>query len=286
MIAKKKFKAEFNEESFEALVKDSLKAREIPDKPLLGFAIYDKDDFTPTIITHELQAGENECALPYNMSFRGNFNAINSFITSFKLKSPAEKSAMEINILDLAIPKGFSTHTTAIPIAEGNRIVNIVIFTYDNSNRESLAKVNLALKSFEDENQNYEKLRDYFPDLELSEIEQRDFLFKALNSLLDNPKRPSLNYIWKRGLIVSYIKRLEKAFSQDEVGILFRGLKVRSAMLTMDADIVELLEEITGENTSYTLDYLKTYQGNDEADRLKRIQDWQFSYLNNKNKKR
>ncbi len=134
--AKKAFSAEFNEESFEALIKDSLKDKEIPEACLLGFAVYEGD--TPTIITHKLKAGENECALPFNMSFRGTFDVAKSSISKTKLRSPSKYGAIESSILieSFNVSKEFIIlQSKVLPVFYQNEtlFIKIVVFTYNKS---------------------------------------------------------------------------------------------------------------------------------------------------------
>ena len=126
------------------------------------------------------------------------------------------------------------------------------------------------------------RLDDYHPNVKLSEEEKTQFVFLALNQLLDNPQWADLTYGWKISRLEGVIVNLDSdRIPLKYVSVLFKALRSRTSMFDADIIFIDALERVIGNNPGYTIQYVEN--GNlDKEERLGLITNWENLFKQNK----
>ena len=128
----------------------------------------------------------------------------------------------------------------------------------------------------------YEFISDYHSSVRLSKSESIDFVFMALDRLLDNPQKPDLKYAWKISKLSNFIDKLDPdTIPLRHVATLFKALRIGGIMLTGDIIFIDLLDKIVGNNPGYTMKYLESGNFTNET-RIELINQWEKIFEENK----
>ena len=143
-------------------------------------------------------------------------------------------------------------------------------------------ELDVLVSNFCNTTDKHDRLEAYHSDIKLSPEQEIEFAIISLNRLLDNPKKYSLEYQFKISKINIFLDGIDPdRIPLKYVPILFKALKIGSAMLTGDVIIIDLLDRIVGNNPGYTMQYLAENNFNN-MERLALIKKWEEIFERNK----